>query len=328
MSLHKITLRDDAAGPAFLAEQEVAGILADAGIDSASTIRVHVPGRGEGGSGEGRLRSALEPVVPALQSVSLFGDQTAVVLLDAHQLTVSEGEALAELVAGADPEAVVLVVVAAGRLPASLDKALSAAGADTIAIKPVRDRDAADWLANEARRRRLRIDQGARAALLEAFGTDLASMAGALDQLEAADAPLDAASLAARFRNRPEEPMWRYLDAVLGGDADTALRRLGDFLTHGHPLQLLAGLERDARRRAVAVEEVSPQAFADRIGGKADWRSQRDHERARALGPEGIEAELAAIARAERILKTEPEATHRVTMERLTVALARRGRRR
>jgi len=234
---------------------------------------------------------------------------------------------LAELVAGADPEAVVLVVVASGRLPAPLAKALSAAGAAKHEVKAVREKDAASWLAGECRRRRLRIDAEGRAALLAAFGTDLPAIDGALAQLQSGGGPLDAASLATRFRNRPDEPMWHYLDAVLAGDTGTALRRLEDFLTHGHPLQLLAGLERDARRRAVAVEESSPQAFADRIGGRADWRAQRDHERARALGPDRIEAELAAIARAERILKTAPEPMHRVTMERLTVALARRRRR-
>lgn len=328
MSLHHVTLRDDAPGPAFLAEHEVAGIIEDAGVEPGSIIRVLVPGRGEGGSGDGRFRSDLDPLVPALQSVSLFGDRQAVVVSDAHHLTASEGEALAELVAGADPDAVVCILVAAGRLPAPLAKALSAAGAEKHEIKAVREKDAAGWLANECRRRRLRIDADGRAALLAAFGTDLQSINGALDQLESGGGPLDAASLASRFRNRPDEPMWHYLDAVLGGDVGGALRRLEDFLTHGHPLQLLAGLERDARRRAVAVEEPSPQAFADRIGGRADWRVQRDHERARALGPDRIEAELAAIAKAERILKTAPEVMHQVTMERLTIALARRSRRR
>lgn len=328
MSFHVISLRDDGPGPAFLAEHEALGILEDAGVEPGSILRIHVPGRGEGGTGEGRLRSDLEPIVPALQSVSLFGDRQGLLVLEAAHLTTAEAGAIADLVPMADPEAVELVFVAAGRLPAVLTKALDAAGASTHQIKAVRDRDAAEWLAAECRRRRLRVDGDGRAALLGAFGTDLPALAGALDQLEAGEGPLDAASLAARFRNRPDEPMWRYLDAVLAGDTDGALRRLEDFLTHGHPLQLIAGLERDARRRAIAVEEVSPQAFADRIGGRADWRAQRDHERARAIGAPGMAAELSAIAKAERILKTAPEPMHRITMERLTVALARRRRRR
>lgn len=328
MSFHLITSRDDGAGTAFLANHAAERILEDAEVESESVIRVHVPGRGEGGSGDGTMRGALDPMVPALQSVSLFGDLQAVMLLGAQQLTAAEGDALAELVSGADPEAVLLVVVAAGRPPARFVKALKAAGAEEQSIKAVRERDAAEWLGTESRRRRIQIGGDGRQALLAAFGTDLASISGALDQLEASGGPFDAVAIANRFRNRPDEPMWHYMDAVFEGNTDLALRRLEDFLTHGHPLQILAGLESDARRRAVAVEEADSQSYADRIGAKSDWKSRRDFDRASALGRERIEAELAAIAKAERILKSAPEPLHQVTMERLTVALSRRARRR
>ena len=173
MSFHLITSRDDNAGTAFFAAAAAEAILDEADVHGDPVIRVHVPGRGEGGSGDGGLRADLEPIVPALQSVSLFGDLQAVLLLGAQQLSAAEGEALAELVAGADPEAVLLVVVAAGRPPAAFVKALKSAGAEERAIQTVRERDAAKWLGDECRRRRLQIGDDGRRALLAVFGTDL-----------------------------------------------------------------------------------------------------------------------------------------------------------
>jgi len=329
MSLHVVHVRDEGPGAGFLADELVRRIVADAGVAADAVVRVHVPARGQGGTGgDGVVRADLEPAIPALQSVSLFGDLQAVVLSDAQNLLAAEADLLTELVHGLDPETVVLVVVATGRVPATLLKAIKGAGAAEEEVKAVRERDAAEWLGAELRRRGLKLDQAAREALVGAFGTDLAAMSGALDQLAAGGEAVDAATIAARFRNRPEEPIWLYLDAVLAGDIDQALRRLEDFLTHGHPLQLLAFMEGDARRRAVAAEEASPAAYAERVGRSVNWQTRRDHERAAAIGPAGMAAELAAIAKAERILKSAPEVMHRVTMERLTVALSGRSRRR
>lgn len=328
MSLHLIQVRDTGPGAAFLAEHKVRSIIAASAVGADQVVRVHVPARGQGTGGEGAVRGELEPMIGPLQTVSLFGDTQCVVIHDAHQLLTSEADLLADLIGGVDPEAVVAIVVASGRLPAVVAKALKAAGAAEDEVKAVRERDAADWLAGEVRRRKLGIDAAGRDALLATFGTDLAALAGALDQLASGEGELDAASLAKRFRNRPEEPIWLYLDAVLAGDVQLALRRLEDFLTHGHPLQLLSFMEGDARRRAIASEEASPAAYAERVGKPVGWQTRRDHERASALGESGMAAELAAIAKAEKILKSAPEPMHQVTMERLTVALAGRSARR
>jgi DNA polymerase III delta subunit len=128
--------------------------------------------------------------------------------------------------------------------------------------------------------------------------------------------------VAARYRNRPDEPMWHYADALGEGDTSAALRRLADFLTHGHPLQLLAFLEGDLRRRALALAAPDIATFAEWIGQSASQFPVQKAWKARGrTSPELLHRALDALARADLQIKSMPEATHRLTLERLTVAL-------
>ncbi len=296
-------------------------LLAEAGVDDP--VRIDVPGTGgSADDGAGRLRVEVESIVPALQSGSLFGGATGVLLVDAHQLHAAEAEVVADLARNLAGDAY-LVVVADGSVPSSLSKAIREVG-ETMRVKPLRERDASEWLGHTVRERKLRLHGDAAAALLQRFGTDLAAMSQALDQLAASGEEMTAEAVQERFKNRPDAPMWHFADAVAAGDEGEALRRLADFLTHGHPLQILAFMAGELRRRALAAAAPDINTYADWVGGKADSWPIRKAWKARAdASPEELRRAVQALARADITLKTAPEATHRVTMERLTVALSR-----
>jgi len=175
----------------------------------------------------------------------------------------------------------------------------------------------------------MRLGSDASEALLQRFGSDVAALGQALDQLAAVEGPITATEVGARFRNRPDEPMWHYADALAAGNTGDALRRLADFLTHGHPLQLLAFVESDLRRRSLAAAATTIDEFAGWIGASPDHYPVKKAWGARTTTTDDdLRRALDAVARADIALKTEPEATHRVMLERLTVALSRwyRGR--
>jgi DNA polymerase-3 subunit delta len=293
-----------------------------AGTDSI--VRVDVPAKGTGSEegAEGAIRTDLEAVVPALQSGSLFGGQEGVLLVDAQSLLKAEAEIIAELLADA-PDGLLIAITAAGSLPAPFVRTLKEVGAIET-VKKFRERDAGEWLGAELKRRKLRLPPEARAALIQRFGSDLAALAGALDQLELADEVPTADELIERFRTRPDEPVWLYADAVSAGDVAQALRRLTDYLTHSHPLVLLAYLENDLRRRALAAAAPDLATFADWSGTKPDHFPTKKawNLRTRTSDSE-LRRALDAISRADQHLKSAPEDTHRLTMERLTVALCR-----
>ena len=295
--------------------------LAGAGADEV--VRIDVPGRGAGEDGAGSLRAEVDPAIPVLQSASLFGGVSGLEIVDAHQLTVHEAKVLADLVETMDPSAVALVVVSSGAVPAAFAKVLKAHG-DVVAVRKMRERDSQTWLVEEVKTRGLAIDAAACEALVQRFGTDTASLGQALDQLAEAEDRITPELIKDRFRNRPNEPTWLYTDAVTKGNAGDALRRLGDLLTHTHPLVLLSALESEVRRRALALSSSSIEEFTERMGARSNDRSIEFLWRNRAKTKDSsLRLAVDALVRADRILKSAPEPMHRITMERLTVAMSR-----
>jgi DNA polymerase III delta subunit len=309
------------AGPgerAMMLERS-ARLLEQAGV--GETVRIDVPPRGSEDAGEGGvLRGGVEPIVPALQSGSLFGDRLGIQVVDAQLLQKAEAEVIVELLEKIDPAAVAVVFVSAGALPSVLSKHVKAAG-EIMKVKRLREQDAGDWLFAEIRRRGLKIKPDAVAALLRKFGSDVASLGAALDQLEG-EGSVTLDDINRRFANRPDEPIWLYGDAVFAGDVGQALRRLADFLVHGHPLQLLAFLEGDLRRKAMAASAPNMETLSEWLGQSGYPVKKAWQNRSRVSDSSLVRA-LDALARADRIMKTSPPEIQQLTLERLTVALCR-----
>lgn len=298
-------------------------VLAEANVAPGDVVRIDVPGRGAGAEGEGTMRAELEPAVPILQSGSLFGGSQALLLTDAHLLQAAEAEILAELIQHRDPAAVTVVLVAGGKLAKPL-AAVVKEGGRTISVAKMWERNALQWVQAEVESRALTFEKGAAEALIQRFGTDTGSMSRALDQLREHRGSISADLVLSRFKNRPEEPLFLYIDAVEKGKAGEALRRLADFLTHGHPLQVVGAIDHDLRRRSLAATAPDQETLARWLKAKpSDRRTARLWSSRGRIPESALRRAQEALLRADRVLKSEPEETHRVTMERLTVALCR-----
>lgn len=300
-------------------ERAVALAQAD-GVDGPQ--RIDVPAKGTAAADDGgSLREPVAGIVPALQSGSLFGGATGVIVVDAQSLLKSEIDTIVELLQTADPSQASAVFVAAGTLPARIKKLLDG---ETISIRALSEKDAAAWLNSHAKEHGLRIEQAARTELLHTFGSNTSAMKRAIDQLAVAGTTITVDDVQDRFTSRPDEPLWFLGDAIVAGNQGEALRRLADFLHHQHPLVALAYLEGEVRKRSIAAVSDSFDEFA--TAAKVNKNSYATRKiwdgRTRANG-EALGRCVKAIARADITLKTQPEATHRVTMERLTVAMSR-----
>jgi DNA polymerase III delta subunit len=260
-------------------------------------------------------------MIPLLQSGSLFGDLGGLLIVDAQNLNPVEAKLTAELLEQAGDVAVALVCF--GTLPAPVAKVVKAMG-EAVTVRKMWERQAGEWLRTELAERKMSVESEAQAALLQRFGTDTAGLGQALDQLLEHQGKITAQAVLDRFRNRPDEPLVHYLDSVSSGKAGDALRRLADFLTHGHPLVLLAALESDLKRRALASSSDTEETFRAAIGVRSDDRraSRLWRERGR-IKDSSFQKALEALVRADRVMKTQPEEVHRVTLERLTVAFCR-----
>jgi DNA polymerase III delta subunit len=281
-------------------------------------VRIDVPGRGAGEEGEGPVRGELEPMIPLLQSGSLFGDNLGLELVDAENLQKTEVATLVELLEGADLQSIEVVLLYGGAVP----KAIRDLDGQAVSVKKMWERQAVQWLDKEVEARGLTIDKGAAEALVKRFGTDTASMGQALDQLEGSSGKITAELIMDRFKNRPDEPAWNITDAIEKGDVPTALRRLSDFLVHGHPLVYLAALESDLKKRALAAAAPDKETLRDWVGGSDRQVSRLWNQRGR-VRESSLRRAQEALVRADRVVKTHPEDVHRVTLERLTVAFCR-----
>ncbi len=297
-------------------------ILDEAGVDSPT--RIDVPQKGSGSSDEaGTMRDDVQTIIPALQSGSLFGGTIGVLVADANHLLKAEADTIAELLGIADQTQAVAVFVSMGALPAVIRDAVKASGG-LERVRQFNERDAASWLVDESKRRGLRVDQAARSELLSHFGSNTAAMARALDQLSVGGSTLSAQDVKNRFTARPDEPMWFLGDAIMSGDHREALRRLSDFLEHQHPLILLSYLEGEVRKRSLAAIAPDYETFAEWAGANPEsYATKKIWQSKRRASTQGLAKSVRALAKADLTLKTQPEATHRVTLERLTVAMCR-----
>ena len=292
--------------------------LAEHEVPHDQVLRIDVPGRGAGEEGDGALRAELEPMIPMLQSGSLFGGSLGLELVDAQNLQKSEVETLVELLQGADLHTIEVVLVYGGAAP----KAIRDIGGQSISVKKMWERQASQWLHEEVDVRGLSLEKRAVEALVKRFGTDTASMGQALDQLEETSGRITAELIMDRFKNRPDEPTWHITDAIEKGDVGTALRRLSDFLVHGHPLVYLAALESDLKKRALAATVSDQATLREWVGGSDRQVSRLWNQRGR-VRESSLRRAQEALVRADRVVKTHPEEVHRVTLERLTVAFCR-----
>lgn len=286
---------------------------------ATNRIRIDVPQRGSEAESDSAMRSELDVAVPAMQSGSLFGDRMAVEFINAQWIQSHEGTVLNDLIAAMDPEACFVVFVAFGALPRSL-KIKDVA--QKVEVSPLNEKGARNWLGMEARERGITIDNKTSEALLSRFGTDVASLGQALDQLAMVEGAITPELVFDRFKNRPDVASFSYGDAVERGDVATALKHLEDFLTHGHPLQLVGQL--DAQLRARALAPVAPDlATYVKWSKTVEWKAKKVYAQRGAINEDNVRRSVAALVRADHLLKSSPEETHRLTMERLTVALCR-----
>lgn len=285
-------------------------------------VRIDVPGRGGGEAGSGAIRTELEPMIPLLQSGSLFGEPEGLEIVDAQNLQKAEVETLAELLEGADLINAEIVLVCEGSLTKPLSDVVKERGS-THSVRKMWERQAAQWLDAEVDKRDLKVDKDAQKALMQRFGTDTASMGNALDQLAEVQGKITSELILDRFKNRPDEPTWQITDAIERGDVGDALRRLSDFLVHGHPLVYLAALESDLKRRSLAAAAPDQDTFKQWIGRGSERQLAMVWKMRGRVKESSLRNAQEALVRADRVIKTQPEEAHRVTLERLTVAMCR-----
>lgn len=289
----------------FLAEQALERILETAiGADREDALQSF---RGD--------EASWAQVIDAARMRSLFASRKAVVVRQAELLRGDDAGVLGYV---HDPTPGVTLVLSAARPDRrkTLWKRLFELGQVTLA-EPLKGARLKAHVVAELRRRKLALEADAVEALIERVGADLRRLLGEVDKLEAyaAGKRLGADAVEQVLGRGFARPLYEIADAFSERRAGRALELVEQALDDGEaPLRILATLHRALRQLRLAHGLLAARASRDelltRLGlrGKLEFKLAAISDSARRWSEPEFEAATAALARADRGIKTGAEA--------------------
>lgn len=259
---------------------------------------------------------------------SLFATSRVVVVDDLDQTDPALFDQMVAL-ASAVPADLALVLVHPGgqRGKGLLDRLKKAAvpTSDALAPKPW---EVARFVEAEAGRHKIPLGQGVAQALVDAVGTDLRTLAGALRQLasDIESPPLTLANVTAYFGGRAEVTSFAVADDILSGNPASALEKLRWALGTGVAPVLVTSAIAGQLRSLGKYLDLRSSRLSDgemaREVGVPPWKVKDLHRLSRSWNERGVAAAIRAVARADAAVKgaaTDPD----FALEQLLLALNR-----
>lgn len=245
-----------------------------------------------------------------LHNPSLFGGWHVVVVRGVQDLAEEVGAALMSFVASPVPD-VALVLTTSGR-PSALVNGLRKLKVAEVKAAPVTQAwKRAQFASEEARRLGGRITDDAARMLVEAVGSDLGTIAGAVEQLMAGSGPrglINDETVAQHFRGRAETSGFTIADAVLAGELERGLTLLRQSLEVGTPpvfipSALAGGLREIARVSAIGEPRGQSRADLAKALQMPEWKLDRALKLALSWPDEALGKAIVAVAEADEGVK-------------------------
>jgi DNA polymerase-3 subunit delta len=214
-----------------------------------------------------------DAVADAIETPSLFGTRTLLVVRGAEALAERAQERLLRALERQAPQVTVAIVARGGDQRRRLFARCRELGR-RVPVDHPRSGEIPEWAERFARERRCRLEDDARALLLECVGRDLLLLASELDKLAAAvpeDRAITAADVLRVSAPGREHGTFEMTDAVCARDAPRASRLLAHALDEGaQPIALVGALASTLKPIFAGAELVA--------------RGRRPEEAERAIG--------------------------------------------
>lgn len=240
---------------------------------------------------------------------SLFSSRRAVVIEDVADLATDLHPRMLELAADPGEDLSLTLVHGGGQKGKKLIDGLGKAGVEKFAADPIKPWKVGEFVAAEARRAGLRMDTDGVQALVDALGSDLRALVGAIRQLadDWSDVPVSAARVQQYFAGRAEITSFKVADDVMAGRPSDALVKLRWLLASGGtPVMVTSALASQLRLlgRYFGVRHLrmSPADMASTLGTQP-WRLKSLPDLARRWTPAGVADALVAVAAADAEVK-------------------------
>jgi DNA polymerase III subunit delta len=234
-----------------------------------------------------------------LLSPSLFADERVVVLEAAAEAGKDAAELIATTAADVPMGTELVVVHSGGGRAKALAGQLEKMGAQVHPCKKItKPGERTDFVRKEFRALKVKVDDAAVNALLDAVGSDLRELASACSQLVAdTGGAVDAAAVRRYHSGRAEVKGFDIADLAVAGDVAGAVEALRWAMLRGEPHVLLADALAEAVHSIGRVGSISgnPYRLAGELG-MPPWRVEKAQKQARRWSRESVATAMRLVA--------------------------------
>lgn len=210
-------------------------------------------------SGDGRRSPDADAFIGSMAAISLTASRRYLLVDGVEGWGKADTESVVAALASIPPETTI-VLVAHGKTPAPLKKAVEAAGGDLLAFEAPKERDMPKRLVADARELGFELDLDAARMLVERMGPRPVRLRTELERLAAwagEGGSVGAADLDAMISDTSEEAIWTLADAITEGDEAKTLSVAEQLVAQGEALpRIVYSVAPRLRQALVACREI------------------------------------------------------------------------
>jgi DNA polymerase III delta subunit len=264
----------------------------------------------EGGSGalevfdaaEGRRSPDVDAVVGSLAAISLIASRRYLLIDGVEGWGKADAERAVEALGQIPPETTV-ALVAHGKAPPGIAKAVEKAGGELLTFELPRARDLPKQLVADARELGFQLEPTAARLLVERLGPRPMRLRTELERLAlwaGEGGSVDAGDLDAMISDTSEEAIWSLADAVVAGDEAETMRVAERLVAQGEALPRivysLAPRLRQALKAASELEAGRPAGEVAKGLSMHPYAAKMLVSKAKGRSPEDLDASIRALA--------------------------------
>jgi DNA polymerase-3 subunit delta len=253
-------------------------------------------------AGDGRRSPDVEAVIGSLAAISLIAARRYLLVDGVDAWGKADAERAAEALAQIPPETTV-ALVAHGKPPAGLAKAVEAAGGEVLSFDAPSERELPKQLVADARELGFELEPTAARLLVERLGPRPMRLRTELERLAlwaGEGGTVGTEDLGAMVTDTSEEAIWTLADAVVAGDQAGALRVAERLVSQGEALPRivysLAPRLRQALRAAAELETGRPAGEVAKGLSMHPYAAKMLVAKVKGRTPEDIDASIRALA--------------------------------
>jgi DNA polymerase III subunit delta len=253
-------------------------------------------------AGDGRRSPDVDAVLASLATISLIASRRYLLVDGVESWGKGDAERAVEALGAIPPETTV-ALVAHGKAPAGLAKAVEKAGGEVLSFELPRERDLPKQLVTDAREVGFELDTAAARLLVERLGPRPIRLRTELERLAlwaGEGGSVGVEDLEAMVSDTSEEAIWSLADAIVAGEEAETMRIAERLVSQGEALPRivysLAPRLRQALKAASELEAGRPAGEVAKGLSMHPYAAKMLVSKVKGRSPEDLDASIRALA--------------------------------